>query len=832
MKKSLRYAFYILLGLIIALALLPILFTDEFESAFKSEINKKINAELDFESSDISLFTAFPRINVSLKELTIVGQGDFKDDTLLYSKSFKFTTNWKSLLRSNQGIEVLNLEFIHPSLNVIYLSDGQANYLIQKEGQSSRDIFGNISRYAIEQGDIKYQDKLSDYELKIENISHTGSGDFFNNRFNLETKTDIESISVLSEGMPLISEIPLSGDMNVLIDLDKNSYTIAENELHLRDLEFNLIGELINQKSGFDLDFKIQSPSNQIASFINLNPSLLADKIENYIIDGQSTFQGAVVGHLDRSKNIFPKLDLLFGVQNASISKVDLEHRLSNINFKTEIKSSKNDLSDLTIVTPSFVFETMGEKIMGRFNIESILSDPAYDMQINGNLNLEEFSEFIQLSSYEDVKGHLIIDAEFEATQSEIENRDYNSIDMKGQLQAEGIAIKSKEYGDLSVDFISTKLASKAIDIELKNINFNNSDFSGHVLIEDPLLFLADSNIPHIGIKGTSTRLVLPEGKESDENRSTTSLPKNAEIDLKIEELIANDQSIQDIAFNAAYSNQNLTISNLEFKINETTGRVNGIIKHPIDYYLNGKVLGGQINLYADQINLDQHTNRQGESQSAVSNLSILQNLDVSITPSIDLVQFKNYRLTNFNTDILIKEGQANMSNAIANFCDGQIALEAALLPSNTGKAMFDIKYAMDDIDFVKMISSSKSFKLLAPVAEYLDGVFNSTLVLSGPLNENFELDLYKINASGFLETVQGQIKGFKPLEVLGAGLGLEQLKSLVIKDSKNWFDIENGIINVKERDFNIDDMQFKVAGSHGLNQDIDYIIKAVIPRQ
>ena len=53
--------------------------------------------------------------------------------------------------------------------------------------------------------------------------------------------------------------------------------------------------------------------------------------------------------------------------------------------------------------------------------------------------------------------------------------------------------------------------------------------------------------------------------------------------------------------------------------------------------------------------------------------------------------------------------------------------------------------------------------KRAAPIAAYVDGFFNTTLVMKGKLGAEMTPELSSIDASGFLETLNGNIKGFKP---------------------------------------------------------------------
>ena len=74
-----------LIGLIIlTLLLAPVFFKDKLAGMAKDIINKNLNAVVDFKNVDISLFSHFPKITVSLEDLSVVA----KNDTLLHVASF------------------------------------------------------------------------------------------------------------------------------------------------------------------------------------------------------------------------------------------------------------------------------------------------------------------------------------------------------------------------------------------------------------------------------------------------------------------------------------------------------------------------------------------------------------------------------------------------------------------------------------------------------------------------------------------------------------------------------------------------------------------------
>src|SRR5262245_11630099 len=78
MKKKLLIALAALLLLFIAAAVfVPMFFKDAITTRVKAEINKRVNATVNFSDLSLSLLTSFPRLKLSLSDLTVTGVNEF-----------------------------------------------------------------------------------------------------------------------------------------------------------------------------------------------------------------------------------------------------------------------------------------------------------------------------------------------------------------------------------------------------------------------------------------------------------------------------------------------------------------------------------------------------------------------------------------------------------------------------------------------------------------------------------------------------------------------------------------------------------------------------------
>jgi uncharacterized protein involved in outer membrane biogenesis len=158
MKKLLKYAGLGLLSLLILAFLLPILFKGKIVTLVKSEINKSINAKVDFKDVSLSLFRHFPKLTIGLEAISVEGVEEFKGDTLLSAPRFDASVNVMSLF-GGKDMKIYGLYLQSPRIHALVNKEGKANWEIAKEdtaaatGEAS-DVGLKLEKYAIENGYI------------------------------------------------------------------------------------------------------------------------------------------------------------------------------------------------------------------------------------------------------------------------------------------------------------------------------------------------------------------------------------------------------------------------------------------------------------------------------------------------------------------------------------------------------------------------------------------------------------------------------------------------------------------------------------------------------
>src|SRR5829696_458450 len=138
MKTFFKTILIILLCLVIVAFAAPYLFKDKIITKVKSEINKNLNARVNFADADLSFFRHFPRVSLALDSLYVTGTGEFATDTLISAEQIDVALNLPSVIRGDH-MEIHSVTLESPRIHAIVSKDGVANWDIMKEDPDTAD---------------------------------------------------------------------------------------------------------------------------------------------------------------------------------------------------------------------------------------------------------------------------------------------------------------------------------------------------------------------------------------------------------------------------------------------------------------------------------------------------------------------------------------------------------------------------------------------------------------------------------------------------------------------------------------------------------------------
>lgn len=482
LKKVLKGIGIGLLVLIAILIAIPYLFKSQIIARVKAELNKSLNAKVDFKDVDISLFRRFPRLAVALEELQVTGVQHFEGDTLLAVRRLDLALDLMSAIKG-ENISIYNVSLQQPRIYAVVDEEGRPNWDIVKpdtdtagaapEDTSKSEFAFSLQQYSIEDAVIKYDDLQGHMHLAIEGLNHKGKGDFTQDNFVLSTSTTAGSLSYAQGFIPYLLNTKMEILADIQIDNNAGKYSFKTDKISINNLKLSTEGffQLVNDSS-YNMDISFQAPSTDFKDILSLVPAVYSKDFASIKTSGAATFKGFVKGMYAGEQ--MPAYELHLGIKDGFFQYPDLPKPVKNIQLAVNV-TNPDGVPDHTIVdVPQAHLEMDDSPVDLRLMIKTPISDLYLDAAAKGRLDLGKVGQFVKFENGTKLSGLLDADLQARGYMSAIERQQYEAFHAAGKVSVADMAYKSKDYPD------GVNVSSLLMTFNPKNVTV--SDFKGQYL--------------------------------------------------------------------------------------------------------------------------------------------------------------------------------------------------------------------------------------------------------------------------------------------------------------------------------------------------------------
>jgi hypothetical protein len=866
MKKILKRVL-LALGVLLLLSIgtafaIPYFFKDQILAKAKTAINANLNAKVDFADANLSMFSTFPNLGLSMDNFSVEGIDAFSGVKLAEIKKMTLVLDFWSVWNGMNPIKITSVKVIDPKIHVLVTKEGLANYNVSKPttdtSTTSTDFKINLEDYQVSNGRLIYDDASMGVYVAANGINHQGSGDLTASIYDLITTTKIDTLDVTYGGIAYLNNATANLDAIFHVDQNQSKYTLKDNNLVLNALHLTADGwvQLPNEEDVL-MDIKFNTPENDFRNLFSIIPGAYLKGYEQVKVDGKFDLNGEVKGTYNSTREQMPAFSINLGVDNGRVKYPDLPLAISNINAKGNISSPGSDLDQMKINFSKFALKIGSNPIDSRFILKTPLSDPDVDAKVKGILNLGELAKAFPMEGLDELRGKITADVVMRARQSQIEKQQYEQVDMQGNARIQGMTYRGMGYPAINIQDAQMSFSPQFVDLARFVGTLGKSDLQASGRINNILAYFSPNKTMTGNLTARSHYFNANEWIPAEEPSGTVtaaslsgSTPASTEvfdrfdfgIDAQVDKLVYDKYELLNSTAKGQISPNRMTITSAATQIKDSDMAVDGTITNVFDYLFKGGNLGGNINLTSRKLDLNQFmtdftgtpsTAPAPETPSAEYGVILVpDNINLSINAAVGEVQYTNMTLNNLNGNLQVADKAVELRDVNANTLGGNIGF-AGLYDTKNGKnPLYNMRLDLNKMDFQKSFKTFNSFRILAPIGAYINGLFNTSLVLKGSLKDNMMPDLATVDAKGFLETVNGVVKGFKPLEMIGQALDIAEIKKEVFLNTKNWVAIREGGIDVSAFDVKVKDIQMTIAGRHTINQVIDYTVKMKIPRK
>jgi hypothetical protein len=866
---------FIFLGILAILAvgsaaILPMIFKDELIAIVKEAANDNLNAKLDFGDVQLSLLRSFPKLSFKMDSLSIEGINEFEGLPLAKVGSIDLQLDVLSVLQRSKPIAVKSVKIDQPEIQVLVLKNGLANYNIAKASAdttastapSEPSVYKfNLNSYEINNGKLLYEDRASNLNLLIDQLQHSGSGAFDTNIFDLDAATKIDALSVVYDGMTYLKDAKVDWITTLGIDQSKNLYAIKENSLSVNALLVKLDGFIQMVEDGLQLNMNLSAPENEFKNLLSLIPNAYTQDFDDVQSDGKFVLEAFSNGTYKFDNSEYPPFNVKLNIDDGFVKYPGLPLPVQNIKADVAVNSPSSDLDDIRVEAPTISWNLDGSPFVASLYLQKPISDPDFESSLKGKIDLADVKKAFPGYLDDEMGGEIDMDMSLDARMSTIEQERYEDLKLAGTLKANNVQYPLDAYGypAISVEKADVTFSPKTATIKQFNARAGASDLRGNGSINNILAYFS----PEKTMTGTFT--LASNFINADEwypvEPSTTSVAgiEFEDTTAVVQQARPFDRFDFDVAMqadNIQYSIYNLVetqarasvkpdlikVQNAFTKIKDSDFTASGTIENLFDYLYEEGTLGGTINLTSDLININSlyspgeqvppiSPSESGPAE-AFETPTIPPRIEMVIQTDVKEVKYVDISFKNLVGQLDILEQAAVLENMAAKALGGDILLSGQYNTQDKDKPYFSMKYDLQRLDFVESFKSANTFRQLNPIAEFIEGKYNTSLILDGQLGKNMYPVFSSLNAQGVFETIDGVIKGLAPLQKIGNLLKIEEFQNAVkIEDTRNFFEMKNGFMEVKPFDVVVEGIKMTIAGRHSLDKNLDYTISARVPR-
>ena len=831
----------------------------------KKEINTNLNAQVDFKDVDISFFRHFPHVAAGLENLQIIGTGDFSKDTLLSAKKIDAALNFMSLF-GDAEMKIYSITVDKPRIHAMVNKEGKANWDITKPDTSAtpgkeNEFKLSLKKYTINDAYISYVDIPGNMSTEIFHLNHSGSGDFTSDLFTLATKTTAESVSFTYANIPYLVNVKTSLNADIQVNTKNEKYTFKTDDIELNDLKLSTEGyfQFVNDTT-YGMDIKFNAPSTEFKTLLSLVPAIYNNDFSKIKTSGKAVFNGFVKGEYNSVK--IPAYHINLNVENGFFQYPDLPQPVKNIGLAVKV-DNPDGITDHTVIDVSKGHIEFGND---PFDFTLFLKNPVtvqyIEAALKGKLNLAQVTKFIKLSGDTKLSGLLDANVSAKGNLTVIIQQKPGPFTANGFLNISGLNYSSSDFPQpISNSNVQIKFENPdgvadhtVIQIPAAHLEIGNNPIDFNVLIKNPasVLYFDGAAKGKFNLASVSQFTTLEPGtklsgmlaadltfkgnKAAIDKKEYENINTSGNLNISELDYVSKDypQGVRVKNAGFIFNPKNITLNSLNAEYLKSNITANGSIENAIGYALKDEPIAGNLNVHADQLNLNDFmgTDTASNENNTSEPFIVPKNVSFVLNAAVDNMVYDKTEYDNLKGTVIIKDQMVDLRNIEMNALGGTIGLNGSYSTKND-KSHPDValNYDVKNLDAQKTFFAFNTVQKLMPVGKFISGIINSQLSMTGKLGSNMMPDITTLTGKGDVLLLNGFLKKFAPVEKLAQTLNISQLTDFALKDIKTYFDFANGKVLVKPFHVKVKDIDMEIGGVHGIDQSIDYVIGMKFPR-
>lgn len=479
--------------IVLAIALIvPIALRGKIADIVKTEANKMLTAQLDFERLNISLLRHFPNASVELKGLTLIGgEEPFAGDTIVAARRISVVVNLMSLF-GDSGFEVTKVILADPALHAHKMADGAVNWDVMRPSEESaageeaaagEEEDGSSFRlsvrdFRISGATIRYEDDSTRMSFSTDPLTLRLRGDMSADCTTLDLRLKTERTNFVSGGIPLLSDAELELVADIDADLQNKHFAFSRNTLRVNAIQVGLDGWVEMKDDAVAMDLKAGCEAVQFKDVLSLVPAFYTRDFKKLTAGGELALSLWARGEMRGSQ--LPAFELKSSVRNGSFQYASLPKAVTDINIEARIANPGGVMDRTEIDLSKFGLRMAGNSLAATFYATNLASDPTFRVSADGKVDLGAVKEVYPLEKGMELEGVITADVQLSGRMSDIEKNRYEALGAKGTLVVEEMGLTLEKLPLVHIRRAAATITPAAMTLGEFGLTVGRSDLSAN----------------------------------------------------------------------------------------------------------------------------------------------------------------------------------------------------------------------------------------------------------------------------------------------------------------------------------------------------------------
>jgi hypothetical protein len=870
MKKFLKISGITIGVLLLAMIALPFLFKDKIKGIIDDQIAKNINGKVWYsaESFSLSLFSHFPNLTVSLDDIGLMSNvEEFKGDTLFTTKQFSLTIDIMSVISGDQ-MKIKGVFLDQPKIVTIFDKSGKMSWDITypdttaqtpAPAEESSPLNISIEKWEIKDGTIIYDDQTMPMYAELKHFDHKGSGDIAADIYDLKTYTKSTNVLVEYDGTTYLSGQTVTADATMNIDLGKSVYKFLENEFSINEFKFGFDGAVEMPTDDIKMDITYKAKETNFKNLLSLVPAIYNKDFEKVKTDGSIGFDGYVKGVYNETT--LPGFGLNMFIKNGFFQYPDLPDAVKNINMDLKV-DNKDGIIDRTVVDLKTFHMEMGANPIDARVLMNGMNPYDIDANILAKVKLEDVSKFYPIEGTT-LKGLFGLDVKAKGKYSDslklmpmvtanmnLANGYVKSSEFPKPIENINVSAVATSDGNMKtstflLDYFKLLLDGEPFEMKAFVKNFDDPNY--------------EASIKGIIDLAKMTKIYPIEGTtltgRMNADMTTKGILSEVQAGNYLNTKTSGSLDISDLVYKSVDLPQGYTmkkglltltperfnIATMQGMLGKSDYDITGYVSNYMGYAFGGKdsTIHGVMTMASKKFDVNEWMTDEPATSPAAAPaeevpleiIEVPKNIDFTFNADMNQVLYSNMDMTNMKGAIIVRNGIVKMEKLNFNSLGGTFLFSGNYNTQDISKPSFAMDMTMKDVAAKDAYKTFNSVQKMAPIANYVEGNINLSLIMNGLLDKEMMPVYETLNGTGSLGSSSLKVLS-NP--VLGTIAGLTKMKNmdpLEIKDLLLNFRIENGSLIVAPFDIKAGDSKLAIKkGLNKLDGSVDYDMQLTTP--